>query len=215
MKCTEFREQAWQWMEGERRGAVAAHVEACAGCRTWVAELEQICLAAQQWGTEELEPPPRLKMAILAQLEAEGRIRRPGWFDRLAAAFVFVPRPALAAVSFALLFVLTVTIALPTREAPVFPLAVMLETEAPTLLEMREKVDLAGRRAVSRIATRNQYVAASYRENLAIVDKAIEMCEKTVREEPGNELAREYLYAALRQKAELVATIMERNFLGE
>lgn len=214
MECLKFQEEAWRWMEGERTPAAAAHVEACPRCRALVADLAGISRAARELDEQEADPPARLWTAIRTQLEAEGRIRRPGWIDRLTAAMVFVPRPALAGAVFVLLFAVTAMLTLPTRTTDVQPLALAVEM-APTIVEMRENVDQAGRRAASIIAARNPLVAASYRENLAIVDKAIEMCEKTVRAEPGNELAREYFYGALRQKAELVATMMERNSLGE
>jgi hypothetical protein len=215
MTCLEFREQAWRWMEGEQMAAFAAHAESCTRCRALVADLEGIHQAARQLGKDDPAPPSRLWTAIRAQLEAEGRIRQPGWLDRLTAAFIFVPRPALAAASFAVLFVLTASLTLPTSVVTPFEPVVLLSEPAPTIVQMREKVDLAGRRAAAMISTGNPIVAASYRQNLAIVDKAIDMCEKAVREEPGNELAREYFYGALRQKAELVATMMERNTLGE
>jgi hypothetical protein len=37
------------------------------------------------------------------------------------------------------------------------------------------------------------------------------MCEKSVREEPENELARDYLYGAYQQKADLLAEMSERG----
>jgi hypothetical protein len=41
------------------------------------------------------------------------------------------------------------------------------------------------------------------------------LCEKTVREDPRNEMAREYLYGAYQQKAELLAMMMDRDAAGE
>jgi len=40
------------------------------------------------------------------------------------------------------------------------------------------------------------------------------MCEKNVREQPENEMAREYLYGAYEQKAELLAAAMDRSTSG-
>jgi hypothetical protein len=57
-------------------------------------------------------------------------------------------------------------------------------------------------------------VTDSIRRNLNIVDNFIAMCEKDVREQPENEMAREYLYGAYKQKAELLATAMDRNTMG-
>jgi hypothetical protein len=57
----------------------------------------------------------------------------------------------------------------------------------------------------------NPAVTASLHQNLAIVDNYISLCEKSVQEEPENELARDYLYEAYQQKADLLAQIGERG----
>jgi hypothetical protein len=54
-------------------------------------------------------------------------------------------------------------------------------------------------------------VTASLHQNLAIVDNYITLCEKSVREEPENEMARDYLYGAYEQKADLLAQMAERG----
>ena len=57
-------------------------------------------------------------------------------------------------------------------------------------------------------------VTDSIRRNLQIVDNFIAICEKSVREQPDNELAREYLYGAYQQKAELLATATSYSLTG-
>ena len=56
-------------------------------------------------------------------------------------------------------------------------------------------------------------VALSLQQNLRIVDNLIAVCEKTVREHPRDPLAREYLYGAYQQKADLLAVAMDRSAL--
>jgi hypothetical protein len=53
-------------------------------------------------------------------------------------------------------------------------------------------------------------VTASLHSNLEIVDNYISLCQDSVREEPDNEIARDYLYEAYQQKADLVAQLNER-----
>ena len=60
----------------------------------------------------------------------------------------------------------------------------------------------------------NPVVTASLHDNLAIVDNYIALCEKSVREEPENEIARDYLYDAYQQKADLLAQMTERGVNG-
>ena len=54
-------------------------------------------------------------------------------------------------------------------------------------------------------------VTASLHQNLALVDKYIALCEKSVNEEPQNEVARDYLYEAYQQKADLLTQMTERG----
>lgn len=54
-------------------------------------------------------------------------------------------------------------------------------------------------------------MTAALYENLAMVDNYISLCEKSVRDEPQSEMARDYLYGAYQQKADLLATMAERG----
>jgi hypothetical protein len=54
-------------------------------------------------------------------------------------------------------------------------------------------------------------VDASLRDNLQTVDDFIADCERRVKEEPQDDLAREYLANAYQQKAELLSTMMDRG----
>jgi hypothetical protein len=58
-------------------------------------------------------------------------------------------------------------------------------------------------------------VVASYQQNLALVDKAIGVCQKQVDEDPDNDLARDYLMTAYQQKAELVTALSGRSGQGD
>jgi hypothetical protein len=54
-------------------------------------------------------------------------------------------------------------------------------------------------------------VDASLRENLQKVDEFIADCELRLKEQPQDDLAREYLSAAYQQKAELLSAMIERG----
>ena len=55
----------------------------------------------------------------------------------------------------------------------------------------------------------NSTVDASLRQNLRTVDEFIAECEYHLKMNPQDELAREYLYSAYQQKAELLAAMMD------
>jgi len=54
-------------------------------------------------------------------------------------------------------------------------------------------------------------VDVALRQNLDIVDKFIVDCEQRVKEQPEDEIARDYLAGAYQQKAELLSVMMERE----
>lgn len=207
MGCDEFVGQMDSWMEGERHPAAQAHAQDCAACQSFAAELDAIQGVAPTLSVADLEPPPRVWAALRAQLSADGLIHdciparasgQPSW---LAGLFSVVPRPALAGAYLALLlslaFGLSGPFALHTSEAPTFPLSAQLDNAEQT--------------TVSSVGSSKSVVSTSLHENLAIVDHYIVLCEKSVREEPGNDIAREYLYQAYQQKADLLAMMTERG----
>ena len=54
-------------------------------------------------------------------------------------------------------------------------------------------------------------VNLSLRRNLQIVDNFILDCEQRLKEDPDDQLARDYLTGAYQQKAELISVMMERG----
>lgn len=64
---------------------------------------------------------------------------------------------------------------------------------------------------IAAFTAQNPLVTASLHRDLAVVDNYIALCEKSVREEPENEMARDYLYGAYKQKAELLADMSEHG----
>jgi hypothetical protein len=79
------------------------------------------------------------------------------------------------------------------------------------LVKLRDQMETSHTQAVAYIRARNPAVETSYRQSLELVDNFIALCEKTVRKEPTNEIAREYLFAAYQHKAELLSNIMARE----
>ena len=78
----------------------------------------------------------------------------------------------------------------------------------------KEELLSVGNENIPGFRAQDSAVSDTIRRNLNIVDKFIAMCEKDVRDQPENEMAREYLYGAYEQKAELLSTAMDRNTTG-
>jgi hypothetical protein len=65
--------------------------------------------------------------------------------------------------------------------------------------------------ATGMLLTSSSPIDASLRDNLKKVNEFIAECEKHLKEQPQDELTREYLSAAYQQKAELLSAMIERG----
>ena len=209
--CNDFRNHLEAWMEGERPADAQAHLRACPHCRAMVEDLDAIHALALDWNSEEAEPPARLWSSLRAQLEQEGLIRdqRPGWLERLRGAFTPFPRPALAGAYLAALIVAAFAASGPIHKQVNHYR--WIQGTRDTAASLGTHLNSVEKNTVSSIAERNPAVSDSLHENLAIVDNYISLCEKSVSEEPENEMARDYLYEAYQQKADLLAQMTERG----
>lgn len=210
MQCREFL----AGLEAEQMTAAAvAHLDQCARCSALLADLRAIESAAV--GLAEVEPPQRVWGALRNQLEAEKMIREPEVELVLAGSrptFWTRWRPALAAAYLTALVAVSSLFAL--RIGPTQPALTGAGRVAGVVVTVPEELVPASD-ALPEIRERNPVVTASYRKSLEIIDNFILLCEKSIREEPNNELAREYLYDAYQQKADLLAMSADRGAWGD
>jgi hypothetical protein len=189
--------------------AARAHLADCSSCQNFVADLTAIVATAHLLPTE-IEPPRRVWASLRAQLEQEGIIRstqQRSWWANFSELF----RPhVLATAAIGLLIVAAVLLQL--RRPSTQPTEARNSYEnlyQDTSLTLRN--DEAHLPAIQFAGTG---VDASLRQNLDIVDNFIVDCEQRVKEQPQDELAREYLTGAYQQKAELISVMMERGGSG-
>jgi hypothetical protein len=218
--CKGFLSHLDAWSEGERPADSKAHLRDCASCQAIVADLTAIQTEARSWSALESEAPERVWTSLRAQLEQEGLIHTsetdravvavvaPSHADWLRELFSRIPRPALAGAYLSVLVALAFALSGPaSRESNEARWLQGTQVETSPLsakLNSFEQNPLASRDL-------NPAVTASLQQNLAIVDNYISLCEKSVQEEPENEVARDYLYEAYQQKADLLAQIGERG----
>ncbi|HXQ26116.1 MAG TPA: hypothetical protein VN822_06900 [Candidatus Acidoferrales bacterium] len=213
--CNEFLNQLEAWMEGERPSGAQAHVRDCTSCRGLVGDLDAVRQTARVSLGAEVEPPARLWISLRAQLEQEGLIRhgQVGWTEKLRGWFggVFdaVPRPALAGAYLVALVAVSFALTGPVKRHINDNRWISGTQDSTGPLSAR--LDTAMHDSITSYANSDPVVTASLHDNLAIVDNYIALCEKSVREEPENEIARDYLYDAYEQKADLLAQMTERG----
>ena len=227
MHCQQFEEMLAQQPEGPLPLEAAGHLETCPQCRLLRDDLQAIGIAAREWGREEPAPPPRLWASIQIQLQAEGLIAAPGphggglylqpaanrgWF---AGWWNSAPRLELAG-AYLLLLLIAAGLAGYGTNLPADPLdrpSAATQISEPALDGLGQTLDGNMQRVVASFSEYDGAVALSLRRNLGIIDNLIAVCEKSVREHPGDPLAREYLYGAYQQKADLLSVAMDRSTL--
>jgi hypothetical protein len=183
--------------------AAREHVSGCAACQNLVEDLTAIVATAHLLPAE-VEPPARVWTSLRAQLEEEGIIKpaaaeRGSWLQGFSDLF---RSRVLATAAVGLLVIAAVGLQI-QRLAPA--------TEARNVYDDAATVLNADEANLSRMQLGGSVVDVSLRQNLDIVDKFIADCEQRVKEEPRDDLAREYLTGAYQQKAELLSAMMERG----
>jgi hypothetical protein len=226
MQCDRFEQILIEQDEGPLPKQALAHIDDCESCRALTADLASIHDAGLEMGGEGIVPPERVWISLRNLLDAEHIIREPqlspvlrsvrsGWW----AAF---QTPALAGSFLALILVAAGLLSYRGYRGS-SPLSAIhpqlaLGQEAPPMLSadsvFKEESQSVGNDLIPGLQTRDAAVTDSIRRNLDIVDNFIALCEKSVREQPDNQMAREYLYGAYQQKAEVLATAMNRSTTG-
>ncbi len=209
--CRLFDLELAAYLEGEDRPALVTHVEECPFCYSILKDLEGIRSAGSEMPLEE--PPTRIWTHIRASLIAEGIIRQPEPFWRRwlqgwpAAAGLHNP------VAVAALGCLTV-------------LGIGLLKRSSVLVSgsgghTARNVDLgdvtSAAAALGSMETSYQAQAVSfepslketYQKSLDSLDVEIHECLNSVKQQPDNSLAREYLLAAYEQKAHVLESALD------
>jgi len=218
MGCTEFLNQIELWFEGARSTEARAHIRDCQNCRGVIDDLDAIQQTAGAWGKIDSEPPAHVWTSLRAQLEQEGLIhgRRHSWIEGVGTWLEDllrpISRPALAGAYLAALIIVAGILIAPNSKQS--DEARWLDGTQISIKPLTTELDLAEQDTISTLANYNPVVTASLHKNLAIVDNYIALCEKSVHDDPENELARDYLYQAYQQKADLLAQISDRGEYG-
>jgi hypothetical protein len=223
MLCHEF-EIAYEQADSGLSPGTSAHLEQCANCRAMVADLELIRSSARELAVVPQEPPESVWVGLRAQLVSEGVIRQPElvsqshetWRDHL---FGFLRQPVLAG-AYAAVALVAVSL-LWFGSSAVQPHAPAVQSASVDASAASAAPDISSRLQTVEAATLRQLhpdksaADASLKRSIAVVDNFIAMCEKTVRQNPRDEAAREYLFGAYQQKSELLATVIDHSWQGE
>ena len=195
---------------------VQAHLRDCPSCRSFVEDLGKIRAVALQLAASDPEPPTRIWFSLRAELEKEGLIRdtpsrspSKSWFGEIfSGKFGALPRPVLAGGYLAALLAIAFGLSGPINSR--INRQRWLDGTESSTEPLSAQLIAAEKASFSSLPASETPVTASLHQSLDLVDNYISLCENSVREEPENELAREYLYEAYQQKADLLAQLNER-----
>jgi len=213
MQCRDVEEVLEQEGLTPLPEAARAHVAGCRHCQGLLDDLETIVSGAHELPAE-VEPPARVWISLRNQLEAEGIIKQA------------VLAPAVERLSrwpgFAQLLrsrtLATVIVGALIAAAAILQVRYSGESQVPrdqdwvTSIEPTRRVVNDQERDLQNMHLAGiSPVDASLRQNLQQINDFIADCERHLKEVPQDELAREYLYSAYQQKAELLAAMMDRG----
>lgn len=202
------------------------HLVECRDCRNYIADITSLVDAAKKLPSE-ITPPDRVWISLRAQLEAEGVIRTPAeivrvesssWWQSISA---FFSNRVLATAMVGILIAAAAVFQIRSDKAtpPLDPLK-SVQAPPPHAIQEGPSGEFAGTAqalndqepvATGMNLASTSPVDASLRDNLKKVNEFIADCERHLKEQPQDELTREYLSAAYQQKAELLSAMIERG----
>ena len=216
--------------------AVRAHAASCSACSNLIADFSAIVSVAETLPAE-VEPPIRVWVALRNQLEAEGVIKTnsavaaapASWLESLAK---ILRGRALAAAAVGLVIVAAAIVQIKVNtktsqtknsaavqevtkvaEIPVPPITLTepLGATGQTLHQEEQNLPMVQQADFGNKDRVEDRVDVSLRQNLKSLNQFIEECRRRLKEDPNDELAREYLSAAYQQKAELLSAMLDRG----
>jgi hypothetical protein len=210
--CKDFQDWFESPDDSPRDLNAQAHLRDCPACRSFVEDLGMIRAAATELAASDPEPPAHIWLSLRAQLEQEGIIRNAvtkSWVrEFLSGRFSTLPRPVLAGGYLSILLAIAFGLSGPINTR--INRQRWLDGTQSSTTPFSAELTTAEKASISSLSASESTVTASLHKNLEIVDNYISLCENSVREEPENELAREYLYEAYHQKADLLAQLNEQ-----
>jgi hypothetical protein len=210
--------------------AVRAHAASCSACSSLIADFSAIVSVAESFPAE-VEPPTRVWVALRNQLEAEGVIKTTAvvpatppapWLESLAK---ILRGRALATAAVGLIIVAAAIVQIKISNqikgpaavpevtkvaeipAPPISLSEPLGATGQTLHQEEQNLPMVQQADFSN----TDRVDLSLRQNLKSLNQFIEECRHRLKEDPNDELAREYLSVAYQQKAELLSAMLDRG----
>jgi len=210
-QCREFDLYLPAYLEDASHPEILSHAKQCDFCSVVLADLQLIQLQSREALLED--PPARVWANVRATLESEGVFREsktswPGWaawFPKTGVLRYATPFAALAL----MVFFSTVLLVPPTSVGPKMTSALPPGTASDASLAAPVGLDKMEVSYRNREKSFDPVVKASYQKGLDSLNNSIQECQESVKKEPGNTMAREYLATAYQEKAAVLSAALE------
>ncbi len=202
-QCLQFDLYLPAYLEDGSHPEILSHAQKCDFCSVVLADLQLIRSQSHEAMLED--PPARVWANVRATLDAEGVFREPtkgwlGWKAMLPRAGLLRYATPFAALALIVLF--GTILLVPPKSLPPAPV-IDASLAAPVGLE---KMEISYR---NREKLFDPVVHASYQKGLDSLNNSIQECQESVKKEPGNTMAREYLATAYQEKAAVLSAALE------
>ena len=211
--CLRFENELEAYLEGDLQPFISAHARECGACEGLLSDLEMI---RQTAAAIPLEEPSAVVWAnVRAQLEAEGAFQKSRGWHRFFSG-ISLPHPVPVGVLASLMILGSALTLAPAGRwkfggsAPAFFAA--LATVQPSVAEDGSMEQVVGELETNYRANERSLapdLKATYEKSLGSLNGSIRECRASLRQEPGNALAHEYLVSAYTRKAELLSSALE------
>ena len=207
-QCLQFDLNLPDYLEDGGHPEILSHAQQCPFCSVVLADLQLIQSESQEAVLED--PPARVWANIHAILDSEGVFREPasGWMAWLPRTGPLRYATPFAALAFMVLFS-TILLVPPTSVGPKTVSALSASPAMDTSLAAPEglaKMEVTYR---DRENSMDPAVQASYQKGLESLNNSIQECRESVKKEPENTMAREYLATAYQEKAAVLSAALE------
>ena len=193
---------------------MASHAQQCAYCSVVLADLQLIQSESREMVLED--PPARVWANVRATLEAEGIFREPvtgwlRWFPQEGLMHFAPPLTALAcmAVFGAILLIPPATVEHNSSSLSQVDSETVARETIANRMQLEQTVGKMEESYRAREKSLDPVVHESYQKGLQSLDNSIREFKDSVRKEPGNTSAQEYLATAYQQKAEVLSAALE------
>lgn len=222
--CKRFDEELAAYLEGAEGTRVLVHAAQCPACGGVVKDLQMIRSAAREMPLDS--PSPRVWKKVRAALAGEGLILQPephwlGWLRAPGIPSRLVPATmGIAVAVLGFVFILSPkfskkpAVLNPRTQTNTYALSASnasYTAEQLSLAKTVQQMELNFRQHETQLPP---LIKSTYEKGLQSLDTSIQESLDSVRQDPQDELAREFLMRAYAQKADVLASAMEYDGNG-